>query len=85
MTGADEGFFRLSLAVNSYEWDTIVAQTWYQTGVDVRWKNMVNAEKAALQSAFDAAVGAKYGAARFGGVRFMAVLAGMGVMGIILL
>jgi hypothetical protein len=83
---------QLSLAVNGYSWDAIVNQPWYQTGVAVPWRNMVGKQEVALQSAMDSVVGAaagKVGASGNGmgggGVGWMAVLVGMGVLGVLLL
>ena len=82
---------QLSLAVNGYSWDAIVNQPWYQTGVAAQWRNMVDKQEVALQSAMDSVVGAaagKVGApgnGMGGGVGWMAVLVGMGVLGVLLL
>lgn len=48
---------RLSLAINGYDWDAIMTQTWYETAVANQWKSMVNEEADALQSALDEVVG----------------------------
>lgn len=76
--------------MNGYGWDDIVKQTWYQTGVDTRWRDMVNEQEKVLQSAMDSVVGGagKVGGRcgqRLNGVGGMAFLIGMGVLGVILL
>jgi len=57
---------QLSLAVNGYDWDDIVIATWYQDGIDARWRNMVDGEERALQTAVNQAIGS--GAERIRGV-----------------
>lgn len=74
------GSNRLSLAVNGYNWDDIVKQSWYQTGVSTQWKNMVDVQEIAMQSALNQAVGVKSGGERLDGVAVMALFVGMGVL-----
>lgn len=75
---------QLSLAANGYDWDAIMTQPWYETGVAEQWKSMVNKEAGALQSALDEIVGVKNGGERVR-MGMMVLVVGIGIVGLILL
>ncbi|KAG0645822.1 hypothetical protein D0Z07_7921 [Hyphodiscus hymeniophilus] len=50
---------QLSLALHGYVWDDILQQTWYQTGVPAAWREKIDAQETAMQSAVNVALDVK--------------------------